>query len=128
MIPIYQLNKEQRICEIVKNILHKNKILSNLTKQYSLPEMEISRVAKEIEFKTYFISESSAFEYNNRNYTCSMFTCPIDQIKKVMNTHSEHFYVLYNISASSNSYLLRGCFIYDQSLERNKIISQILKK
>lgn len=128
MIPIYQLDRDQKIKEIVKNVLHKNTVLSNLTKQYSITEREVSQVSKEIEYKTYFILESPTVEYNNRNYTCSMFTCQIDQIKKVMNLHSEEFYALYDISMSSKSLLLRGVFIYDPSAQRNKTINQILEK
>ncbi len=125
MILTYNLNSEDRIKEILKSILDKNSsgLLDNLD------EVELYNILKEIEQKVYYITESPAFELNGSNHFCRLFKFDtIEDVKKLFEYNDEHFFVIYSIGKDQqfNSSIIRGVFVFDESLKRQKTIEKIL--
>ncbi len=125
MILTYNLNSEDRIKEILKSILDKNSsgLLDNLD------EVELYNILKEIEQKVYYITESPAFELNGSNHSCLLFRfTTIEDVKNLFESNDEHFFVIYSIGKDSNYgfSVIRGIFIFDDSIKRQKTIDKIL--
>ena len=125
MIPTYNLNSEDRIKEILKSILDKNSsgLLDNLD------EVELYNILKEIEQKVYYITESPAFELHGSNHSCLLFRFnTIEDVKNLFESNDEHFFVIYSIGKDSNYgfSVIRGIFIFDDSIKRQKTIDKIL--
>lgn len=140
MIQVSQLTKEERVKEIYIEV---NKKMSNsMAFSQSLTTIEPSdliKIIESIEDRIYFISESPAFEFRGRNYTCQQCNCDtIEDFKSLMNTHSNEFYILYSIMlnpgvisnapgiSQSQSYMIRGIFVEDPLIKREQIINQVL--
>ncbi len=125
MIPVYNLSSEDRIKEILSSILDKNSsgFLSNID------EIELHNILKEIEQRIYYIAESPAFELNGSNHFSQLFKfVTIEDIKKLFEHNDEHFFVIYSIGKDLqfNSSIIRGVFIFDESIKRQKTIEKIL--
>ena len=140
MISVLNLDREQRIKEVVNNILLKDS-LSSTHSPFSnlLSESEVNVIIQSIEDRIYYISESPSFEFNGKNHTTFTYNCnSIENFKSLMDNNSNDFFVIYTLQNSpsmlssvqsiskTSSYLLRGCFINDPSIFRNKIINEIL--
>ena len=140
MIQVSQLSKEERVKEIYMEV---NKKMGNsMAFSPNQPIIEPStliQIIELIEDRIYFISESPAFEFRGRNYTCQQYKCDtIEDFKYLMDDHKSEFYILYNImitnGAISNapgitqnqSYMIRGVFMEDPLIKREQIINQVL--
>jgi hypothetical protein len=142
MIQVSQLTKEERIKEIYMEIV--KKMNNSMTFPQSLTTIEPSaliRIIESIEDRVYFISESPSFEFKGKNYTCQQCKCDtIEDFKSLMNTHSNEFYIIYSIMlnpgvisnapgvSQNQSYMIRGIFVEDPLMKREKIINQILNE
>ncbi len=125
MILTYNLNSEDRIKEILKSILDKNS--SGLLDNFD--EVELHNILKEIEQRIYYITESPAFELNDSNHSCLLFRFnTIEDVKNLFESNDEHFFVIYSIGKDQqfNSSIIRGIFIFDESIKRQKTIEKIL--
>jgi hypothetical protein len=142
MIQVSQLSKEERVKEIYMEV---NKKMGNsmtfLPTQSIIEPSTLIQIIESIEDRIYFISESPAFEFRGRNYTCQQCKCDtIEDFKSLMNTHSNEFYILYSIMlnpgvisnapgvSQNQSYMIRGVFVQDPSVKREQIINQILNE
>ena len=135
MIQVSQLSKEERVKEIYMEV--SKKTANSMTFSPSQSTIEPSNLVKiidSIEDRVYFISESPAFEFKGRNYTCAQYKCDtIEDFKSLMDDHSNEFYILYNIMITNNisqnqSYMIRGVFVEDPLVKREQIINQILNE
>ena len=140
MIKISQLSKSQRVKEICQDIDNKSiNSLSFSPTQTIIDPSDLIQIIESIEDRIYFISESPAFEFRGRNYTCQQCNCDtIEDFKSLMNTHSNEFYILYSIMlnpgvisnapgiSQSQSYMIRGIFVEDPLIKREQIINQVL--
>lgn len=140
MIQVSQLTKEERVKQIYMEV---NKKMGNsMTFSPTQPIIEPSdliKIIESIEDRIYFISESPSFEFNGRNWTCQQYKCDtIEDFKSLMDNHSNEFYIIYSIMLNpgvisnapgipqSQSYMIRGIFIEDPLIKREKIINQVL--
>lgn len=142
MISVLNLDKEQRLNQIVNNLILKDSMASSFSTTHNkLEPSEIISIIQSIEDRIYYISESPSFEFNGRNYTSGTYNCnSIDDFKSLMDNNSGDFFIIYSVlispavytnpyvpSVSKNkSYNLRGAFVNDPSVLRNKIINKIL--
>ena len=132
MIKISQLSKSQRVKEICQDIDNKSiNSLSFSPTQTIIDTPDLIQIIESIEDRIYFISESPSFEFEGRNYTCPNYKCDkIEDFKSLMDNNSESFFIIYNITDISlnaiSSYIIRGVFVEDLLIKRDKIINQIL--
>ena len=142
ILQVSQLSKEERVKEIYQDI--NSKSINTMSFSPTQPIIEPStmiQIIESIEDRIYFISESPAFEFNGRNYTCQQYKCDtVEDFKILMDSHSNEFYIIYNImmtnSVISNapgisqnqSYMIRGVFVEDPLVKREQIINQILNE
>lgn len=126
MIQVYNLSSEDRIKEILNSILDKNSYGLFLD---NIDESELHNILKEIEQRIYYITESPAFELNGSNHFCQLFKFDtIEDVKKLFQSNDENFFVIYSIGKDKqfNSSIIRGIFIFDESMKRQKTIEKIL--
>jgi len=140
MIQVSQLSKEERVKEICMEV---NKKMGNsMTFSQSLTTIEPStliKIIESIEDRIYFISESPSFEFKGRNFTCQQYKCDtIEDFKSLMDNHPNEFYIIYSIMLNpgvisnapgitqNQSYMIRGIFVEDPLIKREKIINQVL--
>lgn len=153
MIQVSHLSKEERVETIFKNVLKKKLMNLSYSSQYSvIDDIELATILKSIEDRIYYISDSPSFEFEghkfgifkyNGFYTSQTFRCnTIDDFKKMMDNNSDDFFVIYTIKLNQmvitvpnlpnisqpKSYDIRGVFINDLSIKRNKIINHILNE
>ena len=134
MMQISQLTKDQRVKEIITEINKKTSNSMSFTPFQSLIEpLTLIQIVESIEDRIYFISESPSFEFEGRNYTCPNYKCDkIEDFKSLMDNNSESFFIIYNITDISlnaiSSYIIRGVFVEDLLIKRDKIINQILDR
>jgi len=140
MIQVSHLSKEERVKEIYMEVNKKTANTMSFTPFQSIIEPStLTQIIESIEDRVYFISESPAFEFNGRNYTCQQYKCnTVEDFKILMNNNPDDFFILYNImitnSVVSNapgvsqnqSYMIRGIFVEDPSIKREQIINQVL--
>jgi hypothetical protein len=150
MISVLNLDREQRIKEIISNLLSKDSMSSTFSTFTKLDDIsEIFLIIQSIEDRIYYISESPSFEFNGRNYATRTYNCySIDDFKSLMDNNPNDFFIIYSLQISPmvftnpyvpypllerlnsvskpQSYHLRGCFVNDPSTMRNKIINKIL--
>jgi hypothetical protein len=132
MIQISQLTKEQRVKEICQDIDNKSiNSLSFSPTQTIIDPSTLTQIIESIEDRIYFISESPSFEFEGRRYTCPNYKCDkIEDFKSLMDNNSDSFFIIYNITDISfnpvSSYIIRGVFLEDPLIKREKIINQIL--
>ena len=143
MISVLNLDREQRIKEIISNLLSKDSMSSAFSTFHTKLDdiSEIFLIIQSIEDRIYYISESPSFEFNGRNYTTRTYNCySIDDLKSLMDNNPNDFFIIYSLQISPmvvttpyvpsvskpQSYHLRGCFVNDPSTMRNKIINKIL--
>lgn len=142
MISVLNLDREQRIKEIVSNLLSKDSMASTFSTFHTkLDISEIFPIIQSIEDRIYYISESPSFEFNGRNFATATYNCySIDDFKSLMDNNPYDFFIIYSLQISPmvvttpyvpsvskpQSYNLRGCFVNDPSAMRNKIINKIL--
>ncbi len=132
MIKISQLTKEQRVKEICQDIDNKSiNSLSFSPTQTIINPSTLTQIIESIEDRVYFISESPSFEFEGRNHTCPNYKCDkIEDFKSLMDNNSDSFFIIYNITDISlntvPSYIIRGVFLEDLLIKREKIINQIL--
>jgi hypothetical protein len=140
MIQVSQLSKEERVKEIYMEV--SKKTANSMTFSPSQSTIEPSNLVKiidSIEDRIYFISESPAFEFKGRSYACAQYKCDtVEDFKVLMDNKSSDFFILYNIMmtngvvsnapgiSQNQSYIIRGVFIQDPLIKREKIINQIL--
>jgi hypothetical protein len=142
MIQVSQLSKEDRVKEILTEIHKKTTNAMSFAPFQSIIEPStMIQIIESIEDRIYFISESPAFEFKGRNYTCSQYKCDtVEDFKILMDNNSNDFFILYNIMmtngvisnapgiSQNQSYMIRGVFIQDPSIKREQIINQILNE
>jgi hypothetical protein len=142
MIQVSQLSKEERVEKIITEIHKKTSNYMSMSPFQSIIEPStLIKIVQSIEDRIYFISESPAFEFRGRNWTCQEYKCyTIDDFKYLINGHQGEFFVLYNIMitngiisnasgiSQNQSYMIRGVFIEDLSIKREQIINQILNE
>ena len=144
MIQVSHLSKEERVETIFKNVLKKELMNLSYSPQYSvIDDIELATILKSIEDRIYYISDSPSFEFKGHNYTSQTFRCnTIDYFKKMIDNNSDDFFVIYTIKLNQmvitvpnlpnisqpKSYDIRGVFINDPSINRNKIINHILNE
>jgi hypothetical protein len=142
MIQVSQLSKEERVKEIYQDI--NSKSINTMSFTPTQPIIEPStmiKIIESIEDRIYFISESPAFEFKGRNYTCQQYKCDtVEDFKTLMDDHSNEFYILYNIMmtngvisnapgiSQNQSYMIRGVFVEDPLVKREQIINKILNE
>ena len=140
MIQVSHLTKEERVEEILMSINKKTANSMNFSPFQSVIEPSILvEMIDSIEDRVYFISESPAFEFKGRNYTCLSYKCDtIGDFKILMSNNPNDFFVLYNIMTTNGvvsnapgisqnqSYMIRGVFVEDPLIKREQIINQIL--
>jgi len=140
MIQVSHLSKEERVKEIYMEVNKKTANTMSFTPFQSIIEPStLTQIIESIEDRVYFISESPAFEFNGRNYTCQQYKCnTVEDFKILMDNNPDDFFILYNImitnSVVSNapgvsqnqSYMIRGIFVEDPSIKREQIINQVL--
>jgi hypothetical protein len=140
MIQVSHLTKEERVKEIYMEVNKKTSNTMSFSPFQSVIEPSIlAEMIDSIEDRVYFISESPAFEFKGRNYTCLSYKCDtIGDFKILMSNNPNDFFVLYNImmtnGAISNapgvsqnqSYMIRGIFVEDPLMKREQIINKIL--
>jgi hypothetical protein len=140
MIKVSLLSKEERVKEIITEIHKKTaNSMSFSPFQSTIDPYTLIQIIESIEDRIYFISESPSFEFNGRNYTCLQYKCnTIGDFKTLMNNNPNDFFILYNIMTTNGvvsnapgisqnqSYMIRGIFVEDFSVKREKIINQIL--
>jgi hypothetical protein len=140
MIQVSHLTKEERVEEILMSINKKTANSMNFSPFQSVIEPSIlAEMINSIEDRVYFISESPAFDFKGRNYTCLSYNFyTVEDFKILMSNNPNDFFVLYNIImtngvisnapgvSQNQSYMIRGVFIQDPLMKREKIINQIL--
>lgn len=133
MIQVSHLTKEERVEEILMSINKKTSNSMNFSPFQSVIEPSIlAKMIDSIEDRVYFISESPAFDFKGRNYTCLSYNFyTVEDFKILMSNNPNDFFVLYNIIMtngviSNESYMIRGVFIQDPLIRREQIINQIL--
>lgn len=142
MIQVVNLTKQERIETIFKNILKKESLNFGYSPQYSvIDDIELVTILKSIEDRIYYISDSPSFEFEGHSYQSLTFKCnSIDDFKKLMDNNSDNFFIIYTIGlnpmvmtvpnipsiSQPMSYYIRGVFVNDPAVSRNKIISQVL--
>lgn len=133
MIQVSQLSKEERVKDIITEILSMSPF------QSVIEPSTLIQIVESIEDRIYFISESPSFEFKGRNWTCQQFKCDtIEDFKFLMDGYPNEFFVLYNIMLTNGvvsnapgisrnqSYMIRGVFVEDPLIKREQIINQIL--
>jgi len=142
MIQVSHLTKEERVVKINEEVCKKTSNSMNFSPFQSVIEPSILfEIANYIEDRVYFISESPAFEFKGRNYTCLSYKCDtIGDFKILMSNNPNNFFVLYNIMITNDvvsnapnisqnqSYMIRGVFVEDPLMKREQIINQILNE
>jgi len=142
ILQVSQLSKEERVKEIYMEVIKKTSNAMSFYPFQSVIEPSIlSEIIDSIEDRVYFISESPAFEFKGRNYTCLQYKCDtVGDFKILMSNNPNDFFILYNImmtnGAISNapgvsqnqSYMIRGIFVQDPLIKRENIINQILNQ
>ena len=142
MIQVSHLTKEERVEEILMSIAKKtSNAMSFSPFQSEIEPSILAEMVDSIEDRVYFISESPAFEFKGRNYTCLQYKCDtVGDFKILMSNNPNDFFILYNImmtnGAISNapgvsqnqSYMIRGIFVEDPLMKREQIINQILNE
>ena len=140
MIQVSQLNKEERVKEIIDGIHKKtSQSMSFAPFQSVIEPSTLIQIVESIEDRVYFISESPSFEFKGRNWTCQQYKCnSIEDFKILMDDHLNEFFVIYNIMltntvvsnapgiSQNQSYMIRGVFIEDPLIKREQIINKIL--
>jgi hypothetical protein len=142
ILQVSQLSKEERVKKIYQDV--NSKSINTMSFSPTQPIIEPSvmiQIIESIEDRIYFISESPAFEFRGRNYTCQQYKCDtVEDFKSLMDKHSNEFYIIYSImltpvvisnasSISQNqSYMIRGIFVEDPLIKREQIINQILNE
>jgi hypothetical protein len=142
MIQVSHLTKEERVEEILMSIAKKTSNAMSFSPFQSEIETSILvEMVDSIEDRVYFISESPAFEFKGRNYTCLQYKCDtVGDFKILMSNNPNDFFVLYNIAmtngivsnapsiSQNQSYMIRGIFVEDPLMKREQIINQILNE
>ncbi len=140
MIQVSQLSKEERIKEIYMEVSKKTANAMSFSPFQSIIEPStLNQIIESIEDRVYFISESPAFEFKGKNYTCQQYKCDtVEDFKKLMDNKSDDFFIFYNIMmtngvvsnapgiSQNQSYMIRGVFVEDPSIKREQIINQVL--
>ncbi len=138
MIQVYDLSKEDRIQNIFTNLLMKESKIPSFSPYYTtIDPIELMNIIKLIENKVYYISDSPAFEFQNRMYASQTIKINfIEEFKIFMDNHPDEFFILYSIQANqtaisnapgiSKSYNIRGYFVDDPAVRREKVINKIL--
>jgi len=140
MIQVSQLSKEERVKEIITEIHNKTvQSMSFSPFQSVIEPSTLTQIVESIEDRIYFISESPAFEFKGRSYACAQYKCDtVEDFKILMDNNSNDFFILYNIMMTNDvvsnapgisqnqSYMIRGVFVQDPSVKREKIINQVL--
>lgn len=135
MIEVSQLTKDQRVKEIFKDIDNKSINFLKFSPTASVIDpSDLIQIVESVEDRIYFISDSPSFEFEGVNYTCLNYTCNgIKDFKLLMDNNSDHFFIIYNIILTTDTqtknrvpYMIRGVFVEDPLIKRDKIISQIL--
>jgi hypothetical protein len=140
MIQVSQLSKEERVKEIHMEVSKKTANSMTFTpSQSTIEPSTMIQIIESIEDRVYFISESPAFDFKGRIYTCQQYKCDtIEDFKILMDNNSSDFFILYNIMmtngvvsnapgiSQNQSYMIRGVFIQDPSVKREQIINQVL--
>jgi hypothetical protein len=136
MINVSQLTKDQRVKEIYQDINSKSiNFMSFTPTQPIIEPSTMIQIIESIEDRVYFISESPAFEFNGKTYTCQQYKCDkVEDFKILMDNHSNEFYIVYNIILTTGvisnapAYMIRGVFLEDPLIKRDQIINQILNE
>ncbi len=140
MIQVSQLSKEERIKEIYMEVSKKTANAMSFSPFQSIIEPStLNQIIESIEDRVYFISESPAFEFKGKNYTCQQYKCDtVEDFKKLMDNKSDDFFIFYNIMmtngvvsnapgiSQNQSYMIRGVFVEDPSIKREQIINRVL--
>ena len=140
MIQVSLLTKEERIETISKNIIDKDLYLSSLSPQYTtIDPVELMSILELIEDRIYYISDSPSFEYQNETYTSATFRInSISESKTCVDNFPDDFFIIYSIKTNqmaisnapgisqTKSYDIRGVFIKDPLITRQKVINNIL--
>jgi hypothetical protein len=140
LIQVSLLTKEERIETISKNIIDKDLYLSSLSPQYTtIDPVELMSILELIEDRIYYISDSPSFEYQNETYTSATFRInSISEAKTCVNNFPDDFFIIYSIKTNqmvisnapgisqTKSYDIRGVFIKDPLITRQKVINNIL--
>ena len=140
MIQVSQLSKEERVKEIYMEVSKKTaNAMSFSPFQSTIDSSTLNQIIESIEDRVYFISESPAFEFKGKNYTCVQYKCDtVEDFKKLMDNNPNDFFIFYNIMLTNGvlsnapgisqnlSYMIRGVFAQEPSVKRNQIINQIL--
>jgi hypothetical protein len=142
ILQVSQLSKEERVKKIYQDV--NSKSINTMSFSPTQPIIEPSvmiQIIESIEDRIYFISESPAFEFKGRNYTCQQYKCDtVEDFKSLMDKHSNEFYIIYSIMltpgvisnasgiSQNQSYMIRGIFVEDPLIKREQIINQILNE
>ena len=142
ILQVSQLSKEERVKKIYQDV--NSKSINTMSFSPTQPIIEPSvmiQIIESIEDRIYFISESPAFEFKGRNYTCQQYKCDtVEDFKYLMDKHSNEFYIIYSIMltpgvisnasgiSQNQSYMIRGIFVEDPLIKREQIINQILNE
>ena len=142
ILQVSQLSKEERVKKIYQDV--NSKSINTMSFSPTQPIIEPSvmiQIIESIEDRIYFISESPAFEFRGRNYTCQQYKCDtVEDFKSLMDKHSNEFYIIYSIMltpgvisnasgiSQNQSYMIRGIFVEDPLIKREQIINQILNE
>ena len=140
ILQVSQLTKEERVKKIYQDV--NGKSINSMSFTPTQPIIEPStmiQIIESIEDRVYFISESPAFDFGGKNWTCQQYKCEtVEDFKSLMDNNSNDFFILYNIMlnpgvisnapgiSQNQSYMIRGIFLQDSSVKRNKIINKIL--
>jgi len=140
MKSLLNLSKEDRIQTIFTDLMMKESQMITFSPQYvSIEPTELIDIIQLIENRVYYITDSPSVDYQNHNYTSLTFRLnSIDDFKTIMENHPDEFFILHSIQTNGmvisntpgisqpKSYNLRGVFITDFSIIREKRIGQIL--
>jgi hypothetical protein len=140
LIQVSLLTKEERIETISKNIIDKDLNMSLLSPQYTtIDPVELMSILELIEDRIYYISDSPSFEYQNKTYNSATFRINSSiESKAFMDNFPDDFFIIYSIKTNqmvisnapgisqTKSYDIRGVFIKDSLITRQKVINNIL--
>jgi hypothetical protein len=142
MIQVSHLTREERVKEIYMDVNKKTANTMFFSPFQSVIEPStLIQIIESIEDRVYFISESPAFEFKGRNYTCLQYKCDtVGDFNILMSNNPNDFFILYNIMmtngsisnapgvSQNQSYMIRGIFVQDPLIKRENIINQILNE
>lgn len=140
MIQVSLLTKEERIETISKNIIAKDLNMSSLSPQYTtIDPVELKSILELIEDRIYYISDSPSIKYQNKTYNSATFRINShSEAKAFMDNFPDDFFIIYSIKTNqmvisnapgisqTKSYDIRGVFIKDPLITRQKVINNIL--